>query len=119
MYTDTTFELTTTAMHTVHVYTLVKHRGDSPDVGTALLKFLQEFVQNKAQRLVFDQSSPNGILLFRETSKVVCAYGNRLVASPAFRSAVAAGAAAAAAGAGLGSLSGMTVYILCTYYVYV
>jgi hypothetical protein len=81
-------------------------RGDSPDVGTALLKFLQEFVQNKAQRLVFDQSSPNGILLFRETSKVVCAYGNRLVASPAFRSAVAAGAAAAAAGAGLGSLSG-------------
>ncbi|URE41769.1 hypothetical protein MUK42_06737 [Musa troglodytarum] len=35
-------------------------------VTTPLLKFMAEFVLNKAQRLSFDSSSPNGILLFRE-----------------------------------------------------
>jgi exportin-7 len=38
-------------------------------VTTALLKFIAEFVLNKTQRLTFDSSSPNGILLFREVSK--------------------------------------------------
>ncbi|EEC75738.1 hypothetical protein OsI_12617 [Oryza sativa Indica Group] len=38
-------------------------------VTTPLLKFMCEFVLNKAQRLTFDSSSPNGILLFREVSK--------------------------------------------------
>mmetsp|Transcript_992 Transcript_992/g.1252 ORF Transcript_992/g.1252 Transcript_992/m.1252 type:complete len:1105 (-) Transcript_992:236-3550(-) len=51
---------------------------DTLPVMTSLLKFLQEFVFNKAQRLVFEQSSPNGILLFRETSKIIVAYGSRL-----------------------------------------
>ena len=31
---------------------------------------MAEFVHNKTQRLTFDPSSPNGILLFREVSKV-------------------------------------------------
>ena len=31
-----------------------------------LLKFVAEFCFNKSQRLTFDSSSPNGILLFRE-----------------------------------------------------
>ena len=31
---------------------------------------------NKANRVNFEQSSPNGILLFRTTSAAVCAYGN-------------------------------------------
>ena len=44
--------------------------GD-PVVMTALLKFMQEFVQNKGQRVMFEQSSANGILLFRETSKII------------------------------------------------
>ena len=35
-----------------------------------MLKFMAEFVLNKGQRLTFDSSSPNGILLFREVSKV-------------------------------------------------
>lgn len=43
--------------------------GD-PVVTTPLLKFVNEFVLNKSQRLIFDSSSPNGILLFREVSKV-------------------------------------------------
>ncbi|TPX35726.1 hypothetical protein SmJEL517_g01976 [Synchytrium microbalum] len=41
----------------------------------AILKFFNEFVQNKSQRLNFDISSPNGILLFRETSRVISTYG--------------------------------------------
>ena len=45
--------------------------ADSPDVTTAVLKFAAEFVLNKTQRLTFDSSSPCGILLFREVSKVM------------------------------------------------
>lgn len=41
---------------------------DQPSVTTPLLKFMAEFVYNKSQRLAFDSSSPNGILLFREVS---------------------------------------------------
>ncbi|RUP42678.1 Xpo7 protein [Jimgerdemannia flammicorona] len=40
-----------------------------------LLKFFAELVHNKSQRLNFEISSPNGILLFRETSKVLTTYG--------------------------------------------
>lgn len=68
--------------------------ADNAEVTTALLKFMNEFVHNKVQRLVFDHSSPNGILLFREASKLVCTFGNRLAASPSFHSATQAGAAA-------------------------
>jgi exportin-7 len=46
---------------------------------------LKEFVWNKLQRIVFELSSANGILLFRETSAVVCAYGARLLTQPVHR----------------------------------
>jgi hypothetical protein len=49
--------------------------ADCPEVTTAALKFMGEFVLNKTQRLTFDASSPNGILLFREVSKVLPAPG--------------------------------------------
>jgi exportin-7 len=55
---------------------------DQPDVIISVLRFLHEFCHNKANRVNFDQSSPNGILLFRATSDVVCAFGRRLLASP-------------------------------------
>jgi exportin-7 len=55
---------------------------DQPDLIISLLRFLHEFCHNKANRVNFDQSSPNGILLFRSTSDVFCAYGRRLLASP-------------------------------------
>lgn len=55
---------------------------DNPHVMTALLKFLQELAYNKAQRVMFDQSSANGILLFRELSSVVVAYGRRMQSVP-------------------------------------
>ncbi|XP_071721383.1 uncharacterized protein [Rutidosis leptorrhynchoides] len=56
--------------------------ADTPQVTTPLLKFMAEFVLNKAQRLTFDSSSPNGILLFREVSKLVVAYGSRILSMP-------------------------------------
>lgn len=43
---------------------------------------MAEFVLNKAQRLSFDSSSPNGILLFREVSKLVVAYGSSILSRP-------------------------------------
>ena len=43
---------------------------------TPILKLFAELVQNRSQRLQFDVSSPNGILLFREASKIICTYGN-------------------------------------------
>ena len=46
-----------------------------PAVTTPVLKLMAELVQNRSQRLQFDVSSPNGILLFRETSKIIVAYG--------------------------------------------
>ena len=55
---------------------------DDPEVMIALMKFLQEFVANKAQRIQFENSNANGILLFRETSKIVCSYGSRILHLP-------------------------------------
>lgn len=51
-------------------------------VTTPLLKFMAEFVLNKAQRLTFDSSSPNGILVFREVSKLIVTYGSRVLSLP-------------------------------------
>lgn len=56
--------------------------ADSPEVTTPLLKFMAEFVHNKTQRLTFDSSSPNGILLFREVSKVLLTYGTHVLSAP-------------------------------------
>lgn len=56
--------------------------ADDPLVTTPLLKFISEFAHNKTQRLTFDASSPNGILLFREISKVLQVYGNRQLTTP-------------------------------------
>ena len=49
-----------------------------PQVTTPVLKLFAELVQNRSQRLQFDVSSPNGILLFREASKIICTYGKFL-----------------------------------------
>ncbi len=61
---------------------IAENLSDDPIVMTALFKFMQEFVQNRSQRIVFEQSSANGILLFRETSKIICAYGSRILQTP-------------------------------------
>jgi len=72
-------------LHPQHLPLLAKVADvwyDQTDVIISLLRFLHEFCHNKANRVNFDQSSPNGILLFRCTSEVVCAYGRRLLATP-------------------------------------
>lgn len=65
-------------------YTPILHRAvelwfHDPQVTTPVLKLMAELVQNRSQRLQFDVSSPNGILLFRETSKIICNYGTRIL----------------------------------------
>ncbi len=52
-----------------------------PNVSTPVLKLMAELVQNRSQRLHFDVSSPNGILLFRVTSEMIVAYGMKSVYS--------------------------------------
>lgn len=52
----------------------------SPDpVANTLLKFFAELVFNKSQRLNFDVSSANGILLFRDASRVLSTYGRLIL----------------------------------------
>ncbi|CAJ0768992.1 1055_t:CDS:10 [Entrophospora sp. SA101] len=47
-------------------------------LSVTFLKFFLEFVNNRSTRLNFDISSPNGILIFRETSKVISLYGRHV-----------------------------------------
>ncbi|KAJ6838433.1 exportin-7 [Iris pallida] len=69
-------------LHMPLILKAISHWTDAPEVTTPLLKFMAEFVLNKAQRLSFDSSSPNGILLFREVSKLIVAYGSRILSLP-------------------------------------
>lgn len=50
-----------------------------PSVTTPVLKLFAELVNCRSQRLQGNVSSPNGILLFRESSKLICTYGNRIL----------------------------------------
>ncbi|KAI9189944.1 hypothetical protein H9P43_001377 [Blastocladiella emersonii ATCC 22665] len=55
----------------------------TPEVAVALLKFFSELVLNRSNRLVFDLNSVNGILLFRETSRLLRVYATHVLAAPA------------------------------------
>ncbi|XP_011206263.1 ran-binding protein 16 isoform X1 [Bactrocera neohumeralis] len=50
-----------------------------PAVTTPVLKLFAELVHCRTQRLQGNVSSPMGILLFREASKLICIYGNRIL----------------------------------------
>ncbi|KAL3864345.1 hypothetical protein ACJMK2_006036 [Sinanodonta woodiana] len=65
-------------------YSPVVHRAielwyHDPSVTTPVLKLMAELAQNRSQRLQFDVSSPNGILLFREVGKMIVSYGSRIL----------------------------------------
>lgn len=65
-------------------YTPVFHAAidlwfNDPQVTTPVLKLYAEFVHNRSQRLQFDISSPNGILLFRDASKLLVNYGTKIL----------------------------------------
>ncbi|KAI7855239.1 armadillo-type protein [Circinella umbellata] len=51
----------------------------SPDpAANTLLKFFADFVFNRSQRLNFPISSPNSILVFRDTSRVISTFGRHI-----------------------------------------
>nr|XP_032289090.1 ran-binding protein 16 isoform X8 [Drosophila virilis] len=50
-----------------------------PAITTPVLKLFAELVHCRTQRLAGNVSSPMGILLFREASKLICIYGNRIL----------------------------------------
>lgn len=50
-----------------------------PAVTTPILKLFAELLHCRTQRLQGNVSSPMGILLFREASKLICIYGNRIL----------------------------------------
>lgn len=50
-----------------------------PAVTTPVLKLFAELLHCRTQRLQGNVSSPMGILLFREASKLICIYGNRIL----------------------------------------
>ncbi|GJJ68840.1 exportin-7 [Entomortierella parvispora] len=52
------------------------------ELGIATLRFWHEFATNKSNRVTFDSSSANGILLFRETSNILYTYGRDLLNRP-------------------------------------
>ncbi|OZJ04255.1 hypothetical protein BZG36_02466 [Bifiguratus adelaidae] len=51
-------------------------------ISITILKFWAEFIHSRSQRLTFDISSPNGILLFRDTSKVLVTYALHVLSQP-------------------------------------
>eukprot|EP00731_Ephydatia_muelleri_P021099 Em0013g826a len=50
-----------------------------PIVTTPILKLMAELVLNRSQRLQFEVTSPNGVLLFREASKAIACYGEQIL----------------------------------------
>ena len=56
--------------------------AEVPTVTNPLLKFMEELVTNKNSRVTFENVSPNGILLFKETSRILVTYGTRALAQP-------------------------------------
>lgn len=52
----------------------------SPDpIVNSALSFYAEYVHNKSQRLSFDVSSANGILMLKDASQIICQYGSHLL----------------------------------------
>ncbi|CAB3396860.1 unnamed protein product [Caenorhabditis bovis] len=60
----------------------VERWTDCADVTTPIIRLLSELVQNRQQRLKFEMSSCSAVLLFKETSKIITVYGERLLALP-------------------------------------
>ncbi|KAK3828778.1 MAG: hypothetical protein J3Q66DRAFT_19599 [Benniella sp.] len=52
------------------------------ELSIAIMRFWHEFASNKSGRVMFESSSPNGILLFRETSNILYTYGQTLLNRP-------------------------------------
>lgn len=53
--------------------------GEVPEVAYPILSFYSEFIWNRSQRIRFDTNSPNGIILFKETFKIISTYVQRMM----------------------------------------
>uniref|UniRef100_A0A7S1PI08 Importin N-terminal domain-containing protein n=1 Tax=Percolomonas cosmopolitus TaxID=63605 RepID=A0A7S1PI08_9EUKA len=62
----------------VLLHKVVQYCYQYQDVMTPLLQFLCEFVLNRGHRQKFGTSSPKGIILFKELSKILVVYGRQL-----------------------------------------
>ncbi|WKY12819.1 hypothetical protein Q1695_003985 [Nippostrongylus brasiliensis] len=60
----------------------VEEWSSCPEVMTPIFRLLAELCQNRQQRLKFEMSSCSAVLLFKEASKIICAYGERLLVMP-------------------------------------
>ncbi|KAK6045414.1 hypothetical protein COOONC_17081 [Cooperia oncophora] len=60
----------------------VEEWSSCPEVMTPIFRLLAELCQNRQQRLKFEMSSCSAVLLFKEASKIICAYGNRILVMP-------------------------------------
>eukprot|EP01028_Stygiella_incarcerata_P007720 TRINITY_DN3225_c1_g2_i1.p1 TRINITY_DN3225_c1_g2~~TRINITY_DN3225_c1_g2_i1.p1 ORF type:complete len:851 (-),score=194.60 TRINITY_DN3225_c1_g2_i1:100-2652(-) len=56
------------------LFRMAEELHSDPTVMNAMLRFLCDFCTNKEQRISFGSSSPNGILLFKEASKIIVSY---------------------------------------------
>lgn len=61
---------------------VLEHWSDTPPVTISLLKCFMELVFNRSSRVNFGSSSPNGVILFKETSRVVTTFTARILALP-------------------------------------
>lgn len=70
---------------------------DTTEVLHPILDFYAELIWNKSQRIRFDSNSPNGIILFKETYKIVSTYIQRMMMVPTSQDGTT-GASATSAG---------------------
>eukprot|EP00923_Selenidium_pygospionis_P045719 GHVN01078968.1.p1 GENE.GHVN01078968.1~~GHVN01078968.1.p1 ORF type:complete len:1131 (+),score=105.62 GHVN01078968.1:200-3592(+) len=64
----------------IHIFTVAADVWwDEPKVVVPILKLFAELGNNKMQRIMFDQASASGVLLFKEISSVLTAYGSRIL----------------------------------------
>jgi exportin-7 len=59
----------------------VPHLQAFPPIINAMLKFWCELVQNRSQRIAFDNTSAGGYFLYREASRMLCTYMSTLPSS--------------------------------------
>ncbi|KAF9438959.1 Exportin 7, partial [Entomortierella beljakovae] len=52
------------------------------ELGIAIIRFWHEFASNKSNRIAFENNSPNGVLLFRETSNILYAFAQSILSRP-------------------------------------
>jgi len=55
----------------VLIVRLVESFWDMPRVLNPILSFYAELIHNKSMRIQFDSNSPAGVILFKETCKIV------------------------------------------------